>query len=106
MTEIHPRAIDEFKNEYGLEFLGLPDDHSEADLHITRSGTNGTLSAASIAIDRGAAVEDLRHGADRARHRDVFGPPGGLEQVLPPVVEPEPPATIGAVQIAEEARLQ
>ena len=33
MTQIHPTAIDEFKNAYSLEFLGLPDDHSEADLH-------------------------------------------------------------------------
>lgn len=33
MTQIHPAAVDDFKNEYSLEFLGLPQDHSEADLH-------------------------------------------------------------------------
>ncbi len=33
LTQIHPAAVVEFKNEYSLEFLGLPDDHSEADLH-------------------------------------------------------------------------
>jgi predicted nuclease of restriction endonuclease-like (RecB) superfamily len=33
MTQIHPTALDDFKNEYSLEFLGLPADHSEADLH-------------------------------------------------------------------------
>jgi predicted nuclease of restriction endonuclease-like (RecB) superfamily len=33
MTELHPTASDEFKNAYNLEFLGLSDDHSEADLH-------------------------------------------------------------------------
>jgi len=33
MTQIHPTAIDEFKNVYSLEFLSLQDGHSEADLH-------------------------------------------------------------------------
>lgn len=33
VTQIHPLAADEFKDAYSLEFLGLPDDHSEADLH-------------------------------------------------------------------------
>lgn len=33
LTQIHPTAEAEFKNEYSLEFLGLPDGHSEADLH-------------------------------------------------------------------------
>ncbi len=33
LTQIHPTAVVELKNEYCLEFLGLPDDHSEADLH-------------------------------------------------------------------------
>ncbi|PKN50030.1 MAG: DUF1016 domain-containing protein [Deltaproteobacteria bacterium HGW-Deltaproteobacteria-20] len=33
VTQIHPGAAAEFKNAYCLEFLGLPADHSEADLH-------------------------------------------------------------------------
>ncbi len=33
MTQIHPGAVEDFKNEYSLEFLGLSQDHSEADLH-------------------------------------------------------------------------
>ena len=33
LTQIHPTSTVEFKNEYSLEFLGLRDDHSEADLH-------------------------------------------------------------------------
>lgn len=33
VTQIHPSAIDEFKNAYSLEFLSLPEPHSEADLH-------------------------------------------------------------------------
>jgi predicted nuclease of restriction endonuclease-like (RecB) superfamily len=33
LTQIHPAAIEEFKNAYSLEFLSLPDAHSEADLH-------------------------------------------------------------------------
>lgn len=33
VTQIHPAAIDEFKNAYNVEFLGLTADHSEADLH-------------------------------------------------------------------------
>ena len=33
VTQIHPLAADEFKDAYSLEFLGLPDNHSEADLH-------------------------------------------------------------------------
>jgi predicted nuclease of restriction endonuclease-like (RecB) superfamily len=33
VTQIHPAAIDEFKNAYNLEFLSLSDGHSEADLH-------------------------------------------------------------------------
>jgi predicted nuclease of restriction endonuclease-like (RecB) superfamily len=33
LTRIHPAADDELKDAYSLEFLGLPDGHSEADLH-------------------------------------------------------------------------
>lgn len=33
VAQIHPMAIDEFKNAYNVEFLGLAADHSEADLH-------------------------------------------------------------------------
>ncbi len=33
VARTHPAALDEFKNAYSLEFLGLSDDHSEADLH-------------------------------------------------------------------------
>jgi len=33
MTHVHPAAIEDFKNEYSLEFLSLPEGHSEADLH-------------------------------------------------------------------------
>lgn len=34
-TQTHPTAFEEFKNVYSLEFLLLPDKHSEADLHQT-----------------------------------------------------------------------
>ena len=33
LTQEQPWAIEEFKNAYNLEFLSLPDAHSEADLH-------------------------------------------------------------------------
>ncbi|MCC7537613.1 MAG: DUF1016 family protein [Deltaproteobacteria bacterium] len=33
VTRAHPSAINELKNAYALEFLSLPDGHSEADLH-------------------------------------------------------------------------
>ncbi len=33
VAQIHPAAIEEFKNAYNLEFLELSDEHSEADLH-------------------------------------------------------------------------
>jgi len=33
LTRIHPNALDELKNAYSLEFLSLPDGHSERDLH-------------------------------------------------------------------------
>ncbi|HVY68387.1 MAG TPA: PDDEXK nuclease domain-containing protein [Verrucomicrobiae bacterium] len=33
VSQIHPAAADEFKSAYSLEFLGLADNHSEADLH-------------------------------------------------------------------------
>jgi predicted nuclease of restriction endonuclease-like (RecB) superfamily len=33
VTQFHPAAIDEFKNAYNVEFLGLAPDHNEADLH-------------------------------------------------------------------------
>ena len=33
VRELHPEALNLFKNVYALEFLGLPEDHSEADLH-------------------------------------------------------------------------
>jgi predicted nuclease of restriction endonuclease-like (RecB) superfamily len=34
MTQIHPTAIEEFKDAYNFEFLSLQDSHSEADLHL------------------------------------------------------------------------
>lgn len=33
VKQTHPAAADEFKSAYSLEFLGLTQDHSEADLH-------------------------------------------------------------------------
>ncbi len=33
LRQVHPGATEDFKNAYSLEFLGLPDGHSEADLH-------------------------------------------------------------------------
>ena len=33
LRELHPQAAEFFKDVYTLEFLGLPADHSEADLH-------------------------------------------------------------------------
>lgn len=33
LTQMHPAAIDEFKNAYSFEFLDLKGGHSEADLH-------------------------------------------------------------------------
>lgn len=33
MTQIHPQALDVFKDSYVVEFLGLQQGHSEADLH-------------------------------------------------------------------------
>lgn len=33
VSQIHPEALSIFRDSYVLEFLGLPDDHSEADLH-------------------------------------------------------------------------
>jgi predicted nuclease of restriction endonuclease-like (RecB) superfamily len=33
VRQTHPTAIDEFKNAYNIEFLGLAAEHSEADLH-------------------------------------------------------------------------
>jgi predicted nuclease of restriction endonuclease-like (RecB) superfamily len=35
LARSHPTAIDELKNAYSLEFLSLPDGHSELDLHRT-----------------------------------------------------------------------
>lgn len=33
LREIHPTAVDDFKDVYSIEFVDLPNDHSEADLH-------------------------------------------------------------------------
>lgn len=33
VTQTHPQALEVFKDAYMVEFLGLPDGHSEADLH-------------------------------------------------------------------------
>jgi predicted nuclease of restriction endonuclease-like (RecB) superfamily len=33
LRQSHPNAVDAFKDVYSLEFLGLPEEHSEADLH-------------------------------------------------------------------------
>ena len=33
LRELHPQAAEFFKNVYTLEFLGLPAEHAEADLH-------------------------------------------------------------------------
>lgn len=34
MAQSHSTAVDEFKNAYSLEFLGLRPEHSEGDLHV------------------------------------------------------------------------
>jgi len=41
VRQTHPAAIDEFKNSYNVEFLGLAADHSEADLHGAPLGNLG-----------------------------------------------------------------
>jgi predicted nuclease of restriction endonuclease-like (RecB) superfamily len=33
VSQIHPTALDELKDAYSLEFLSLPADHGERDLH-------------------------------------------------------------------------
>ncbi len=33
VRQAHPTAVDEFKNAYNVEFLGLPAEHSEVELH-------------------------------------------------------------------------
>jgi predicted nuclease of restriction endonuclease-like (RecB) superfamily len=33
LRQMHPSALSEFKDVYMLEFLGLPEDHNESDLH-------------------------------------------------------------------------
>ncbi len=33
VRQLHPSAVEVFKDVYSLEFLGLPTEHSEADLH-------------------------------------------------------------------------
>lgn len=33
VRQTHPTALDEFKNAYNVEFLGLASDHPEADRH-------------------------------------------------------------------------
>jgi predicted nuclease of restriction endonuclease-like (RecB) superfamily len=33
VTQMHPTAAEAFKSAYSLEFLGLPAEHSEANLH-------------------------------------------------------------------------
>ncbi len=58
LRELHPHAVSDFKEVYSLEFLDLPDGHSEADLHrgllrnlgrfITELGRDFCLSAPSI----------------------------------------------------------
>lgn len=34
VTQMHPNALDVFKDRYVVEFLGLPQGHAEADLHL------------------------------------------------------------------------
>jgi hypothetical protein len=41
LAQTHPTALDEFKNAYNLEFLALPDGHSETDLHSALLGQLG-----------------------------------------------------------------
>lgn len=41
VAQTHPAAADEFKSAYSLEFLGLTQDHSEADLHGALLGNLG-----------------------------------------------------------------
>lgn len=55
LRQIHPTAIDEFENAYNVEFLGLPAEHSEGDLHgaLLRnwgaSSPSGAATSASLA---------------------------------------------------------
>jgi hypothetical protein len=41
LRQSHPEAQSVFKDSYSLEFLGLPNDHSEADLHRALLGNLG-----------------------------------------------------------------
>ena len=54
LRQIHPTAIDEFKNAYNVEFLGLAAEHSEADLHGTLLRSLGSHKApvANFAAER------------------------------------------------------
>lgn len=47
--EIHPQAVGVFKDAYVVEFLGLPDGHSESDLHL---GLLAKLKAFLIELGR------------------------------------------------------
>jgi predicted nuclease of restriction endonuclease-like (RecB) superfamily len=49
VREIHPQAVGVFKDAYVVEFLGLPDSHSEADLHL---GLLSRLKAFLIELGR------------------------------------------------------
>nr|WP_311732109.1 PDDEXK nuclease domain-containing protein [Variovorax paradoxus] len=49
MRQSHPQALSVFKDAYLLEFLGLPEGHSEADLH---QGLLARLKAFLIELGR------------------------------------------------------
>ncbi len=55
MTQIHPGAVEDFKNEYSLEFLGLSQDHSEADLRAALLRNLAGSSPSSVATSASSA---------------------------------------------------
>ncbi|MBF0526659.1 MAG: hypothetical protein HQK56_16365 [Deltaproteobacteria bacterium] len=48
VRQIHPAAVSTFKDPYVVEFLNLPGDHSEADLHCDLVAAQGRVGLSGL----------------------------------------------------------
>ena len=70
LRQIHPEAAEDFKEVYSLEFLDLPDGHSEADLHGALRDVPG-----DGCDDAGARYPTTQKSASRSRRTSTSSRP-------------------------------
>ena len=90
-------TVDEFKNVYSLDFLGLPDGHSEADLHGALLRNLGRFSGSSASLVIFVIAETSAHPqVVRSSGIDLRGRCSATAARSPPTAPPRSRAACGA----------